>query len=97
VVAHVAPVSNPLEVVVPASEAQVVTALSAQHLAGEEIVDDDGVLKFWLCDDEDAVEIGHEFGDPEASADRIAAAGQAMIQHAERIRYRARMRSAGWT
>ncbi len=80
-----------------APEAQVVTALSAQHLVGEPVEDEDGVLKFWLCDDEDAVEIGHEFGDPEASAARIAAAGQAMIEHAERIRYRARMRTAGWT
>lgn len=77
-------------------EAQVVTALDAQHLVGEP-VEEDGVLKFWLCDDEEAIEIGHEFGDPEASADRIAAAGRAMIEHAEQIRYRARQRTAGWT
>lgn len=80
-----------------ASDAQVVTALSAQHLSGEEVVDDDGVLKFWLSDDEDAMEISHEIGDPERSAARIAEVGRALIEHAERIRYRARMRTAGWT
>jgi hypothetical protein len=75
---------------------QVVTTLSAQHLAGE-TVEEDGVLSFWMLDDEDAAEISHEFGDPEESAKRIEATGRAMIEHAERIRYRARMRSSGWT
>lgn len=77
-------------------EAQVLTELEAQHLVGE-TVEDDGVLRFHLSDDEDAVEIGHEFGDPEESAKRIIAAGRAMIEHGEQIRYRARQRTAGWT
>ncbi|HTJ37412.1 MAG TPA: hypothetical protein VL738_29645 [Dactylosporangium sp.] len=76
--------------------------LSAQHLFGETVeeVDEDSrekILLFHLGDDEDGVNINHEFGDPEMSALRILGVAEAMREHAERIRHRARMRSAGWT
>jgi hypothetical protein len=66
--------------------------LSAQHLTGRE-VDDEGTLLFRLTDGDEAVDLTHEIGDPEAAAaamDRVAAGLRA---HAERIRARVRLRS----
>jgi hypothetical protein len=78
------------------------TELSAQHLFGEtveEVDEDTGekVLLFHLGDDEDAVNITHEFGSPAEAAHRLMAAADAMRQHAERLMYRERMRTSGWT
>jgi len=81
---------------VPTVEVQVATTLAAQHLSGE-TVEEDGEITFWLCDEEDAVELNHEIGDPEKAAERLEATARAMLEHAERIRYRVRMRTAGWT
>jgi len=78
------------------------TELSAQHLFGEtveEVDEDTGekLLSLHLGDDEEAVRITHEFGSPEEAAGRLLATAEAMRAHAERIRYRERMRTAGWT
>ena len=75
--------------------------LSAQHLTGrtaEEPDDDTGELRlyFYLGDEDSAVEISHEIGDPEEAARQLLAAAEAMRAHAELIRSRERLRTAGW-
>lgn len=76
--------------------------LSAQHLSGrsvDEVDKDTGEREsyFYLGDEESAVEIMHEIGDPEMAAIRLLAAAEEMRKHAEHIRYRERLRTAGWT
>jgi hypothetical protein len=76
--------------------------LSAQHLTGESVEEvDEGtgekVLFFHFCDDVNAAEIHHDFGSAEEVAGRLLAAADALRKHAERIRYRERQRTAGWT
>lgn len=76
--------------------------LSAQHLSGSSVDEPDEdtgerVLFFHLGDEECAVEIRHEVGDPELAAIRLLAAAEELRKHAERIRYRERLRTAGWT
>lgn len=70
--------------------------LSAQHLSAVSEVGEDGVLVFVISDEEDDVEIGHEFGDPEESARRFEQLAEQARVHAERIRAESRA-SLAWT
>lgn len=80
-----------------AVEVEAITALTARHVTGE-TVEDDGELLFWIEDDGGAaVEIGHEIGDPEAAAQALLRLADGLREHAERIRYQHRTRTAGWT
>lgn len=72
-------------------------ALSAQDATGESVTDDDGQLLFWICDEDQGVELTHEIGDPEVAARALHQLADKLHQHAEQIRYRARQRTAGWT
>lgn len=74
-------------------------ALSAQHIIGES-AEEDGVLSFWLTDEEEVVEISHEIGDPDAAAAALFKLADKIRAHAEDIRargYGRRMRTQGWT
>lgn len=72
--------------------------LSAIHLSGETVdEDDEDVLVFHLCDELNGVDITHKFGNSEEAAHRLMKCAEAMRLHAERIRYRHRLRTVGWT
>lgn len=77
-------------------EIEAIIALSAQHVTGK-TVEDDGELMFWVEDGEAAVELTHEIGDQEAAALAMIQLADKLREHAERIRYRRRTRTAGWT
>lgn len=80
-----------------AVEIEAIVALSAQHVTGE-TVEDDGALSFWVEDGGGvAVELTHEIGDPEDAALALLQLADGLRAHAERIRYRHRLRAAGWT
>jgi hypothetical protein len=78
-------------------EIDAITALSARHVTGK-TVEDDGELAYWIEDGgPQAVEISHEIGDPEESAQALIRLADGLREHAERIRSRHRTRTAGWT
>lgn len=79
-----------------ATEIEAIIALSAQHVTGE-TTEDDGQLMFWIEDGESAVELTHEIGDPEVSARALLQLADKLREHAERIRRRHRLHTAGWT
>lgn len=76
--------------------------LSARHLTAqsvEEVDEETGEkrLVFYLGDEDNAAEIISDFGDPEVSARCLLDAADKLRQHAELIRSRERLRTAGWT
>lgn len=73
-----------------------IVALSTQHLTAE-TAEDDGELLLWIEDGATAVELVHEVGDPEAAAQALDRLAVKVREHAERIRYRHRMHTTGWT
>lgn len=79
-------------------EVDTIVSLSAQHITTDSVeAEDDGEPLFWIEDGETAVEICHEIGNDEAAARALVQLADALREHAERIRYRARLRTAGWT
>jgi hypothetical protein len=74
---------------VPIEPVEVLT-LSAQRLRAASVSVDAHTTALFLTDGEDAVEISHEIGRPEAAATRLAEAGRAMLAHAEAVRRAAR-------
>lgn len=79
-----------------AVEIEAITSLSAQHVVGR-TDEDDGELRFWVEDGgSTAVELTHEFGDPETAARQLTDLGHALILHAERIRGR-NQAEVSWT
>lgn len=78
--------------------AQPVLTLSAQHITGETVEDEDGgEPMLWIEDGETAVEISHEIGDDAAAEMALRRLAEAILAHADRIGYRRRMRTTGWT
>lgn len=75
---------------------QTVAELSAQDLSGRTAIED-GRLLFVLGDGESRVEISDEIGDPDVAACAAEAAAAELLAYAARIRYRTRLRTAGWT
>jgi hypothetical protein len=75
---------------------QTVGELSAQDLTGRTRTED-GQLLFVLGDGESRVEISDEIGDPEVAACAAEAVAAELRAYAARIRYRTRLRTAGWT
>lgn len=76
--------------------------LSAQHVTGTSVDEEDadtGERRFYfrLGDDERAVNITHDIGDPADAALRLDQLALALRAHAERLRYRVRSRTTGWS
>jgi hypothetical protein len=81
---------------VSAPEIEAIVTLSAQHVTGRTVEDDDE-LRFWIEDGGGvAVELTHEIGDPERAATQLLALAEAARRHALRIRRQARQ-SQNWT
>lgn len=78
-------------------EIEAIVTLTARRVIGK-TDEDDGQLSFWVEDGGGvAVELTHEIGDPEAAAVALLQLADGLRAHAERIRYRHRLRAAGWT
>lgn len=87
----------PRPALVGSVKVEVVAAeLSAQHVVGQQVVDEDGVVSFEICDDDTAIELSHEIGDPEAAARALDQLATGIHAHAEWIRSKSRS-SATWT
>jgi hypothetical protein len=79
-----------------AAEVEAIVTLSAQHVTGRTVEDDDE-LRFWVEDGGGvAVELTHEIGDPERAATELLRFAEDVRRHALRIRRHARQ-SQGWT
>lgn len=78
-------------------EIEAIATLAAQHVTGR-TDEDDGELSFWIEDGGGvAVELAHEIGDPETAAQALLQLADKLREHAEQIRYRRRLHTAGWT
>lgn len=62
-----------------------VAQLSAQHIGGETVIDDDGTMLFFIGDEENGVEITDEIGDPREAVRRLFQLADAIRAHAVRL------------
>lgn len=93
--AHLPTLAGPL-MTRPTVDPETIATLAARHLVVDD-VDEDGEHFLWIEDGATAVMVTHDIGDPEAAAQALIRLADTARAHAEQIRYRHRMRTAGWT